>query len=55
MEAIFQATSSRITEDMNEVLNKQFTEIEVFQALDQMNPHKAPGPDGMSAYFYQKY
>ena len=40
---------------MNESLNKNFTREEVTTALKQMHLTKAPGPDGMSAIFYQKY
>ena len=40
---------------MNESLNKNFTREEIATALKQMHPTKAPGPDGMSAIFYQKY
>lgn len=33
----------------------EFKAEEVWQALQQMHPTKAPGPDGMSPIFYQKY
>jgi exonuclease III len=46
---------SVVTADMNANLLAQFTEEEVFAALQQMYPTKAPGPDGMSAIFYQTY
>uniref|UniRef100_A0A2N9G552 Reverse transcriptase domain-containing protein n=1 Tax=Fagus sylvatica TaxID=28930 RepID=A0A2N9G552_FAGSY len=44
-----------VTDEMNTALLKDFTEKEVTQALKQMYPTKAPGPDGMSAIFYQTY
>ena len=40
---------------MNQFLTKEFTKEEVEEALKQMHPTKAPGPDGMSAIFFQKY
>ena len=41
--------------EMNDHLLQEFTASEVEQALFQMGPVKAPGPDGMSPIFYQKY
>ena len=40
---------------MNQGLIAAFTREEVVTALKQMDPTKAPGPDGMSVIFFQKY
>lgn len=42
------------SEDVN-MLAATYTGAEVKDALDQMHPTKAPGPDGMSAIFYQAF
>lgn len=43
-----------VTEDMNDELEKEFTEKEIGDALFQIGPLKAPGPDGFPARFYQR-
>lgn len=45
----------RIDIDMNENLVKEFGVDEVLLALNQMDPTKASGPNGMAHIFYQKY
>ncbi|XP_035545961.1 uncharacterized protein LOC118348444 [Juglans regia] len=45
----------RVDNSMNEELSKVYSAKEVKVALQQMNPTKAPGPDGMSPVFFQKY
>jgi len=42
---------SRVTEDMRVRLRQLYTSEEVFKALNQMHPGKAPGPDGMNPFF----
>lgn len=44
-----------ISEDMNALLTKEFSEEEIHSALMQMHPSKAPGPDGFSPRFYQYF
>ena len=42
-----------VTDEMNVDLVKEFTKLEVKEALNQMAPLKVPGPDGMPSLFYQ--
>jgi hypothetical protein len=43
---------SKISNDMNEALCKQFTTEEISNTLFQVRPLKAPSPDGFPARFY---
>ena len=45
----------RVSDDMNNVLLKEFRVEEVRRALKQMHPTKSLGPDGMSPIFFQNY
>ena len=44
-----------VTNEMNVDLVKEFTELEVKEALNHMAPLKASGPDGMPPLFYQHF
>ena len=55
MHEITAAIPTKVTEEMNESLNKNFTRGEVTTTLKQIHPTKAPGPNGMFAIFYHKY
>lgn len=45
----------RVTEEMNEGLMAEYTEVEIKAALDGMGDLKAPGADDMPALFYKKF
>jgi hypothetical protein len=49
-----QHITSRVSEAMNLELVRNFTADEIREALFQMAPLKAPGPDGFNACFFQK-
>ena len=55
MESVLETVDRVVTPDMNDTLLQPYTLVEVKQALFQMQPSKAPGPDGMSLFFFQKY
>lgn len=46
--------AQNITEEMNGKLTEPFSEEEISDALFQIRPLKAPGPDGFPARFFQK-
>lgn len=47
--------SSRVTPDMNKELLAEFKAGEVWAALKQMHPIKAPRPESMSPIFFHQY
>ncbi|CAA7037615.1 unnamed protein product [Microthlaspi erraticum] len=51
---VLENVSERITITENEVLTRRATEAEVREALFMMHPEKAPGPDGITALFFQR-
>jgi hypothetical protein len=55
LEEVLNGVTRVVSNEMNDQLIREFTASEVEQALFQMSPLKAPGPDGLSLIFYQKY
>ena len=55
IEEALEATPLVITAEMNNELSTPFQRSEVDLALKQMNPLKAPGPDGMPPLFFQQF
>ena len=55
MEDCLNTVNQKIIDDMMEVLSRPYSSEEVKAALFQMGPTKALRPDGMNAFFYQKF
>jgi hypothetical protein len=53
-ESLLQNIPSKISQEDNYMINQEVTEKELHEALFQLHPDKAPGPDGFTAHFYQK-
>lgn len=49
------AIEPRVTKAMNSLLCLDFSRQEVEEALNQMGPHKSPGPDSFGAGFFQHH
>ena len=55
MSEVLEGISHFITQEMNDKLTKPIEEKEIRKALSSMQPEKAPGQDGMSPLFFQRF
>lgn len=55
IDEVLEALSPKVLADDNSKLCEAFTEEEVDEALNQMHPLRAPGPDGIPALFYSHF
>jgi hypothetical protein len=55
MEELLGQIDPRVTQQMNELLCKEFTTKEVEEALQNIGDLKAPGPHGMPSIFYKTF
>jgi len=53
-EPLLDMIQNSVNGNMNEALCKPFTDDEISDALFQIGPLKAPGPDGFPARFFQR-
>lgn len=43
-----------ITKDINNILTRNFIELKIIEAFNQMDPRKAPKIDGLSGCFFKE-
>ena len=55
IEEVIDSVDKVVTKDMAQDLIRPYTTDEVKAALFQMHTYKAPGPNGMSLIFFQKF
>lgn len=54
-EEAFRFTTAKVSQEMNEMLIREPTDVEIRKAMFAIHPEKAPGPDGMTSLFYQRF
>lgn len=54
-DSVFQCMIPKVTSRMNSELIRKVSKEEVAEAIFSIKSESAPGPDGMSALFFQKY
>lgn len=52
---VFQSMAPKVTQSMNDVLISEVSKEEVREAMFSIKHESAPGPDGMTAAFFQNY
>ena len=55
IEEVMSHIPRKVDDAMNNILTARYTNVEVKEALFQMFPTKAPGPDGFPAHFFQRH
>ena len=55
IDGVVRCVPTRVTLEMNDSLGRPYTREEIVLALKHMHPHKALGPDGMNAFFFQRF
>ena len=52
MDRVLEVVEKVVTDEMAHMVIQPYTEEEVRAALFSMHPSNAPGPDGMSPFFF---
>jgi len=52
---IFSVVQDRVTHDMCNLLDSDYTTHEIYSVIKDLKSNSAPGPDGLTALFFQKY
>ena len=55
VEECLDAVQHKVDPNMQEILSSEYSAEEIKAVVFQMGPTKAPGLDGMNAFFYQKF